>query len=86
MREQSRQHQRQRVTHVDADADMARAWLHQAGATHLIHGHTHRPADHDLGQGLQLSVLSDWSETDGALRGEVLRWQSGWQRVSAKTP
>jgi UDP-2,3-diacylglucosamine hydrolase len=86
MREQSRQHQQQQMTHADADADMARKWLDLAGATHLIHGHTHRPANHDLGQGLRRSVLSDWSETDGVLRGEVLRWQSGWQRVSAETP
>ncbi len=86
MREQSRQHQQQRVTHADANADLTRLWLKQAQASHLIHGHTHRPADHDLGEGLQRSVLSDWSESDGVCRAEVLRWRSGgWQRVSAKT-
>jgi UDP-2,3-diacylglucosamine hydrolase len=88
MRSQSRQHQQQRVTHADADADMAKAWLTQAGATHLIHGHTHRPADHDLGHGCKRSVLSDWACTDDGVRGQVLRWQSstGWQRISARTP
>jgi UDP-2,3-diacylglucosamine hydrolase len=87
MRLQSRQLQQQRGIHADADAQLARDWLQQASATRLIHGHTHRPADHDLGQGLQRIVLSDWSESNGLLRGEVLRWQSdGWQRISAKTP
>lgn len=58
---------------ADVDADAARRWLREAGAHTLIHGHTHRPAQHDLGDGLRRVVLSDWDA--GALppRAEVLR-------------
>jgi len=45
-----------------ADADLAavREALQLSGCSTLIHGHTHRPADHDLGGGLRRLVLSDW--------------------------
>ncbi|MEJ7686263.1 MAG: UDP-2,3-diacylglucosamine diphosphatase [Variovorax sp.] len=45
---------------ADVDADAARACLAEAGAQTLIHGHTHKPATHALGDGLQRIVLSDW--------------------------
>ena len=58
----------------DLDADACRALLRQAGAAVMIHGHTHRPADHDLGDGLQRVVLSDWDLDDPVRpRAEVLR-------------
>lgn len=44
----------------DVDDAAAAAWLRQAGAAVLIHGHTHRPGEHDLGQGLRRLVLGDW--------------------------
>lgn len=59
---------------ADLDAEACRCLLHQAGATVLIHGHTHRPGQHDLGDGLQRVVLSDWDLDDrGHPRAEVLR-------------
>ncbi|WHZ11261.1 MAG: UDP-2,3-diacylglucosamine diphosphatase [Burkholderiaceae bacterium] len=57
----------------DVDANAARRWLQAARATTLIHGHTHRPADHDLGGGLRRVVLSDWDAQDRPPRAEVLR-------------
>jgi UDP-2,3-diacylglucosamine hydrolase len=58
----------------DLDAERCRAQLTAAAAPVLIHGHTHRPANHDLGDGLQRQVLSDW-DLDNAVpsRAEVLR-------------
>jgi UDP-2,3-diacylglucosamine hydrolase len=61
-------------------ADVADEWsielLHQAGATCLVHGHTHRPALHSLGQDspMQRYVLSDWDAASEKPRVEVLRW------------
>lgn len=58
----------------DLDADACRAMLQASGASTLIHGHTHRPAVHDLGDGLSRQVLSDWDLDDASCpRAEVLR-------------
>ncbi len=58
---------------ADVDTEAARAWLHQTQADTLVHGHTHRPAQHDLGDGLQRLVLSDWDAGAQPPRAEVLR-------------
>ena len=58
---------------ADVDADAARTWLQHANAHTLIHGHTHRPATHSLGEGLQRVVLSDWDVGAQPARAEVLR-------------
>jgi UDP-2,3-diacylglucosamine hydrolase len=68
---------------ADVDADAARAALRAASATALIHGHTHRPGDHALGDGLQRIVLSDWDARARPPRAEVLRLTAaGAERVS----
>ena len=59
--------------YADVDADAARKLLTEANATTLIHGHTHRPAKHDLGDGLQRLVLSDWDGQVTPPRAQVLR-------------
>ncbi|MEY2622108.1 MAG: hypothetical protein RIT26_1928 [Pseudomonadota bacterium] len=87
MREQSMAaHADPSLAHVDVDADEARRLLRAHAATRMIHGHTHRPADHDLGQGLGRTVLSDWCLDTLPARAEVLRWHSGppggWQRLA----
>ncbi len=67
---------------ADVDAEAARQWLQTAGAPTLIHGHTHRPQTHDLGDGLQRVVLSDWDANGAPARAEVLRWDaSGFHRL-----
>ncbi len=58
---------------ADVDPAAARDWLQHASAHALIHGHTHRPAAHSLGDGLQRVVLSDWDAGAQPPRAEVLR-------------
>ena len=66
----------------DVDSDAAAAWLAQAHAATLIHGHTHRPAEHLIPrpeapgtahQNLRRIVLSDWDASATPPRLEVLR-------------
>jgi UDP-2,3-diacylglucosamine hydrolase len=81
MREESMRVQRERSAAkpgmesvVDLDAAACRALLAACGAREMIHGHTHRPAVHDLGEGLRRHVLSDWDLDDAkAPRAELLR-------------
>jgi UDP-2,3-diacylglucosamine hydrolase len=71
---------------ADVDPAAARQWLQQADARTLIHGHTHRPGKHDLGDGLQRVVLSDWDAAASPPRAEVLRLSAaGLQRRPLKT-
>jgi UDP-2,3-diacylglucosamine hydrolase len=68
---------------ADIDVPSALGWLHQADATTLIHGHTHRPATEVLAPGCVRHVLSDWDLDHAPHRAEVLRWTaSGLQRVA----
>ena len=84
MRAQSEAHNQSMQSFADADAAMTRAWLAELGSTHLVHGHTHRPADHTVPElpGAQRQVLSDWhvdkapadgASTDGAPTEGVTR-------------
>lgn len=75
---------------ADVDADAARQWLLQADATTLIHGHTHRPATHALGERkgapLQRVVLSDWDLAARPPRADLLRLSDqGLNRVDLAT-
>ena len=72
LRARSRMHQSDPSTWADVDDGAARAWLRDAGCDTLIHGHTHRPAIHELGDGLVRAVLSDWDYDHGPGRGDVL--------------
>lgn len=70
---------------AELDTDACRTLLRQAGSSTMLHGHTHRPARHDLGNGLSREVLSDWDLDDPAApRAEVLRLQAdgSLQRLS----
>ena len=73
LREQSEARKRSGVSYGDMDGPAARRWLQRAHAATLIHGHTHKPADHDLGTGLARVVLSDWDAAATPPRAEVLR-------------
>jgi UDP-2,3-diacylglucosamine hydrolase len=67
---------------ADVDHEAARAWLAHADALTLIHGHTHRPGEHDLGDGRRRVVLSDWDAAAHPPRAEVLRLGArGWRRL-----
>lgn len=72
-RAQSRASQATQLMGMDLDADACRALLTEASATTMIHGHTHRPAEHDLGDGLKRIVLSDWDFDVTPPRGDVIR-------------
>ena len=72
LRAQSESRKRSGVAYADVDAQAARDWLQTANASTLIHGHTHRPADHDLGEGLRRIVLSDWDAGAQPPRQQVL--------------
>ena len=70
---------------ADVDADAARDWLRQANATTLVHGHTHKPARHSLGEGLERIVLSDWDVTAHPARAQLLCISSaGAKRVDLR--
>lgn len=56
---------------MDANPDAVEAALRSAGVGRMIHGHTHRPAIHDLtvdGRAAQRIVLGDWYEQGSVLR------------------
>ena len=82
-----RREPRERGGFVDVDSDAALAWMRDAAAPTLIHGHTHAPASHDLAPGAVRHVLSDW-ELDGSStpRAQILRWSaSGFARIAPAT-
>ena len=82
LRAQSEAHKHAAMQYAQVDEDTARAWLTAADAQVMIHGHTHLPAEHDLGKGQRRIVLSDWDPTAQPPRQEVLRLSSaGVQRV-----
>ena len=87
MRQQSQAHQQTGTRYADVDSAAARQWLHAAAARTLIHGHTHRPAAHDLGDGLSRWVLSDWDAQAPAPRADALRLTAdGLQRITVLAP
>ncbi len=86
MRAQSQAHQASKKVWADVDTDAACAALKEAHASRLIHGHTHRPADHPLAPGLTRTVLSDWCALASPPRAQVLRWRQGWHRINATMP
>jgi UDP-2,3-diacylglucosamine hydrolase len=83
MRQQSEANKQALVTLADADTAMTLRWLADAQARTLIHGHTHRPADHVLGGNQRRVVLSDWDVAASPPRAQVLRLTaSGLARMS----
>jgi UDP-2,3-diacylglucosamine hydrolase len=83
LRQLSESQKHQGMHFADADLPMSLAWLTQTHADRLIHGHTHRPAEHPLGN-TQRHVLSDWSLDHPPQRAEVMRLQRDgtWGRHS----
>ena len=75
MRAQSEAHNQSVAYFADADADLTRDWLQACGARHLVHGHTHRPADHTVSglPGATRQVLSDWHIDAQTQRTQVMR-------------
>ncbi|MEO6925609.1 MAG: UDP-2,3-diacylglucosamine diphosphatase [Rhodanobacter sp.] len=56
---------------MDVNAEAVAETMRKAGVTRLIHGHTHRPAVHELdldGNAAERIVLGDWYEHGSVLR------------------
>ena len=82
-RSESEQRKQSGAPYADADTQMCTTWMRAAQAPWLIHGHTHRPADHELAPGQWRIVLSDWHIDAHTRRAEVLRvTPQGWQRLT----
>jgi UDP-2,3-diacylglucosamine hydrolase len=82
LRNQSELRKASGVAYADVDEGEAIKWLLANQAETLIHGHTHRPADHLLteplptqarAQVLERLVLSDWDAAATPPRAEILR-------------
>ena len=83
LRQQSEARKQSGADYADVDSQAARQLLQQARALTLIHGHTHKPANHDLGDGMARIVLSDWDAAATPPRAEVLRLSAqGLQRIN----
>lgn len=81
LREESTAAQRDaKVPYSDVDEACAADWLRAADASVMIHGHTHRPADHAMASGLARVVLSDWDAGASPPRAEVLRLSAAGAR------
>jgi UDP-2,3-diacylglucosamine hydrolase len=82
LRTQSEARKQLDQTYADVDTDAAKQWLTAASASTLIHGHTHQPSQHALGDNQRRVVLSDWDVAATPPRAEVLRLtQTGLQRL-----
>ena len=58
----------QSETITDVAPATVQEWLKRYGIRRMVHGHTHRPAIHDEGDGNTRIVLGDWYEQGSVLR------------------
>ena len=61
---------------MDVNEDAVRAAMRKHGCLRLVHGHTHRPAIHQLeldGQIAERIVLGDWYEQGSVVRVDATR-------------
>ncbi len=73
IRSESEARKQSGAAYGDVDSAAALDWLRAAQAPCLVHGHTHRPADHLLAPGATRLVLTDWDLDATEQRAEVLR-------------
>lgn len=73
LRDNSESRKRDGAVYADLDTAATGHWLSSTQTQTLIHGHTHRPANHDLPHGRRRIVLSDWDASALPVRAEVLR-------------
>jgi UDP-2,3-diacylglucosamine hydrolase len=58
------------------------SWLEASNAKTMIHGHTHKPATHYLGEDFARVVMADWDLKATPNRAEVLQLSTtGLQRI-----
>lgn len=79
-REQSAQHKDELEESImDVNPNTVTETMQRYGVRRLIHGHTHRPAVHDLtldGEPAQRFVLAEWGQA-----GSILEWDKSGYRV-----
>lgn len=79
LRAQSQARQASGTRYADVNIEATLDWLERAGASTLIHGHTHLPADHVLhsasGHTHYRRVLSDWDASAKPSRLQLLQLQ-----------
>ena len=73
MRLQSEARKQLAESFTDINSALALEWLEKNHAQHLIHGHTHQPAQHLLSTHHSRWVLSDWDLDSSPRRADVLR-------------
>lgn len=82
IRQESENKKQSGSVYADLDAPATIDWLQAAQAGTLVHGHTHRPAEHALAPGLARVVLSDWDAAALPPRLETLRLSdAGLERI-----
>ena len=82
LRAQSEARKQSGQAYADVDTDAVKQWLNAADASTLIHGHTHKPDQHEMGGKHRRVVLSDWDVLAVPPRAEVLRLTpAGLQRL-----
>lgn len=83
IRQQSDARKQSGALYADVDSAAAQEWLHAMHADTMVHGHTHRPADHALAPALFRVVLSDWDAAALPPRLETLRLSAaGLERIA----
>jgi UDP-2,3-diacylglucosamine hydrolase len=83
MRAESKKNQQNLLEYADVDDAAALAWLQAANAKTMIHGHTHKPANHDLHSGFKRIVMTDWDLKAAPNRAELLQLsKNGLQRIN----
>lgn len=88
MRTESQMRKDSGMEYADLDPAATLHWMDASNTSLLIHGHTHRPADHRLpqssdGKARTRIVLSDWHIDAHGRRAQVLRLSAqGWQRIA----
>ena len=82
MRAESQKNQQNLLEYADVDDTASIAWLEASNTKTMIHGHTHKPANHDLGNGFKRVVMTDWDLKASPNRAEVLQLSSnGIRRI-----
>ena len=73
MRLESQKNQQHLLKYADVENAAALVWMQASNAKSMIHGHTHKPANHDLGNGFERVVMTDWDLAATPARAEALR-------------
>lgn len=79
LRQQSQQHIQAKPEDImDVNPDTVKQYMQDNNTPILIHGHTHRPAIHELDNKTRRIVLGDW-----VTQGSVLRWNRDGYRLQS---